>query len=74
MVANNVKSVLFLTVHDSISVDVYPGEELVMQTIMREAMMGVIQELKARYGVDFNVPLDIDLAMGKNLMEKVKIK
>ena len=69
----NLKSLPFLTVHDSIAVDTYPGEEKDIQRIMVNAMLGVKQELKRRYDYDLTMPLEVEGKLGKNWLELEKI-
>jgi DNA polymerase-1 len=61
-----VKSLCVLTVHDSIVVDVYPGEREIMKEILAEGMEGVAQEVKARYDYDMVIPLAIEIKSGSN--------
>lgn len=60
------KSLLILTVHDSLVADVYPGEEDQVVECFKVGMLGVIEELKTRYNVEFNIPLDIEIKAGPN--------
>lgn len=62
------RSVLILTVHDSLVADVYPGEQEQVVEAMRVGMLGVVEELKTRYNVEFNVPLDVEIKAGPNWM------
>jgi DNA polymerase I-like protein with 3'-5' exonuclease and polymerase domains len=68
------RSVLYLFVHDSISVDIYPGEEKIVYELGLETLGKIIQTLKKRYNVDFNVPLEVDAKMGLNELELGKVK
>jgi DNA polymerase I-like protein with 3'-5' exonuclease and polymerase domains len=68
------RSVIYLFVHDSISVDVYPGEEKIVYELGIKTLEGIIQTLKKRYNVDFNVPLEVDAKMGLNELELGKVK
>lgn len=68
-----VKSLLVLTVHDSIVSDIYPGELDLMIRIYREAFANTIGIIKQRFNYDFNIPLDFDLDCGENLLDKKKI-
>ena len=58
------KSLLINTVHDSIVVDVYPTEVEVLSKILKKGCLDVKDELRSRYNIDFNVPLDIEIKMG----------
>jgi DNA polymerase I-like protein with 3'-5' exonuclease and polymerase domains len=68
------KSVLCLTVHDSIVADTHPEEHELMVKIFKEGFVRTIASLKERFNIDFNVPLDFDLESGYNLLQKEKIK
>jgi DNA polymerase-1 len=62
------KSLLILTVHDSIVVDVYPGEldEVVKALIVA---MDVHEEAKERWDFELTLPLDIEIEAGPSWME-----
>lgn len=64
MKKNKLKSLIINTVHDSVIVDVYPGEQEIMADLMVEAFIGAKPELKERYGYDFNVPLGVEIKLG----------
>lgn len=66
MKLHKVKSLLINTVHDSVVVDVYPGEEQLMCRLMYDAFMAVPQELFRRYRVRFKTPLEVELKLGPN--------
>lgn len=74
MKQHKVKSLLVLTVHDSIVADVYPGEEELMIQLFKQGFDRTIPALKERFNVDFNLPLDFDLDCGYNLLNKEKVK
>jgi DNA polymerase I-like protein with 3'-5' exonuclease and polymerase domains len=69
----NLQSKLILTVHDSICVDVHPDEEQAVIAILKDAMMGVVDEAKERWNYDFVLPLDIEISKGRNWMELEEI-
>ena len=69
----DVKSLMVLTVHDSILMDVYPGEEQQMAKMMRDTMSGVRDVMKTRWGVDFNIDLPVDIKMGPNWMDTKEV-
>lgn len=58
------KSKLFLTVHDSIAADVFPGELELMCKIFYHCMSGIDTVLKDRYGYEPVVPFDVELKAG----------
>ena len=66
---HNTKSLLINTVHDSIVADVFPGEERVVASCLNNGCLGVIQRMKDMYGIDFNVPLDVELKVGSNWLD-----
>jgi DNA polymerase I-like protein with 3'-5' exonuclease and polymerase domains len=66
---NRLKSKLILTVHDSIVVDVFPGEKTDVVNGLTWAMRGVSEELKARFDYTAVLPLDIEMEAGSNWME-----
>lgn len=63
------QSKLILTVHDSIVVDVCPGEVTQVSEALSWAMKGVKEEILTRFGYEFILPLDIEIEAGKNWME-----
>ena len=63
------KSLLINTVHDSIVADVFPGEEKVVASCLNNGCLGVIQRMKTMYGINFNVPLDVELKVGSNWLD-----
>lgn len=69
----NLKSLLILTVHDSLVADCYPGEEEQVIGIMSKIAKYTEEEAKLRYGIDMYVPLDNEVKIGYNLMESKKV-
>jgi DNA polymerase-1 len=63
------KSLCVLTVHDSIVIDVYPGEEKELVEILASAMENVDRELEYRYDYEMSIPLDIEIKSGPNWLE-----
>jgi len=66
---NNTKSLLVNTVHDSIVADVFPGEDEIVAESLRSGCLGVVQKMKDMYGIDFNVPMDVEIKVGSNWLE-----
>jgi DNA polymerase I-like protein with 3'-5' exonuclease and polymerase domains len=60
------KSIPFLTVHDSVAVDTYPGEEAIVAELLAKAFLDVKQEVKRRYGYTLQVPLEVEVKNGPN--------
>jgi DNA polymerase I-like protein with 3'-5' exonuclease and polymerase domains len=63
------RSVICNTVHDSIVMDVYPSEEKKCIDIMAECMLAIPLESKNRYGITYDMPVGIELKMGKNWLD-----
>ena len=63
------KSVICNTVHDSIVMDVYPGEEQQCIEVMSKSMLCIPQESERRYNIRYNMPVGIELKMGKNWLD-----
>lgn len=66
---NNLCSLLINTVHDSIVVDVYPGEEQRVCQLLMEAMLGVVEELRKRYNIVLSIPLAVEVKIGSNWLD-----
>jgi DNA polymerase I-like protein with 3'-5' exonuclease and polymerase domains len=69
MKEKNVKSLIINTVHDSVVVDVYPGEEDIIESIIKTGCSRVKDSLLQLYDCDFNVPLDIEIKKGSNWLD-----
>jgi DNA polymerase-1 len=67
------KSKIILSVHDSIVVDVYPGEEDAVNGALCWAMGELPEEVKDRFDYDLLLPLDIEINLGPNWMEQNEI-
>ena len=63
------KSLFINTVHDNVVIDVYPGEEEPMIGLMKEAMLSIRSECLKRFGVDYDMPIGVELKLGTNWME-----
>ena len=63
------KSLIVNTVHDSIVIDVFPGEEFICATLTHDAMTGVPKVYEELYNVKWTVPLDVDVEIGQNWLE-----
>lgn len=69
MKARKLRSVLVNTVHDSNVVDCYPGEERAVCECLTWAMLGVVDELRERYGINLLMPLNIEIKRGPNWLD-----
>lgn len=74
MKSNNLKSLIINTVHDSVIVDVYPGEQDIVADLMVEAFIGAKSELKDRYGYDFDVPLGVEIKVGRSWLSMTTVR
>jgi DNA polymerase-1 len=71
LAATGLRSVICGTVHDSILLDVYPGEEDTVFALVRDAMENVPTN---RYGVDVDIPLVVDLEIGDSWGNKKEVE
>lgn len=69
----DLNSRLILTVHDSIVVDVCPGEVDRVRDVLKEAMLGVKDDLVTRFSYDPVLPLDIEIEIGPDWMSMSEI-
>jgi len=67
------KSVICNTVHDSITLDVYPSEKIECIDYLRTSMMSIKDECKRRYNIDYDMPIDIELKIGHNWLDLEEI-
>ena len=63
------KSLVINTVHDSIVLDVYPGEEKQIARITYNAMRYVDKLFEEIYNIKWQVPLEVDVEIGKNWLD-----
>ncbi len=63
------KSLVINTVHDSIVLDVFPGEEEQVARITYDAMTGVTKVFEELYNTKWLVPLEVDVEIGKNWLD-----
>ena len=67
------KTIICNTVHDSIVLDVYPNEEDTAIETLKDAMLILPQETIRRYGVEYDMPIGIELKMGNNWLETEEV-
>jgi DNA polymerase I-like protein with 3'-5' exonuclease and polymerase domains len=65
---DKLKSLLIITVHDSIVVDVYPGELEKVKAALSWAMQGVHEEIKHRWDYEMTIPLAVEMEAGESWM------
>ena len=66
----SMKSLITVTVHDSLVLDVSPDDDRIQLVKLIVEACDVVEEVKARFGFTLTVPLDIELAAGVNWMDK----
>jgi DNA polymerase I-like protein with 3'-5' exonuclease and polymerase domains len=67
------KSLLCNTVHDSIVVDVHPDEEDQVIEIVKECMLSIPQQAKRRWGIEYDMPVGIEIKIGSNWLDTKEI-
>jgi len=68
-IENKLQSVICNTVHDSIVIDCHPDEKIICVKLMREAMLSLPEETIRRYGVEYDMPVEIEIKMGDNWLD-----
>ena len=66
-------SLLILTVHDSIYVDTYPGEEEEVIECLNIGMLGIDEMFQEFYGINMSFPLAIEIKEGPNAFEMQEV-
>ena len=66
---NKLKSVICNTVHDSIVLDMHPDEKDICIKLMREAMLSLPEETQRRYGITYDMPVEIEIKIGDNWLD-----
>ncbi len=69
--ANGLRSVAFMTVHDNLVVDAYPGEE---ENARELVTIGMEHPGVEKYGVELTIPLQVDHKIGPTWGETEDIK
>ncbi len=67
------QSVVCNTVHDSIVLDVFPAEEKEVIEILAESMLSIKSEAKKRYNIDYDMPVGIELKIGKDWLNMEEV-
>jgi DNA polymerase-1 len=67
--AAKLESVICNTVHDSIVMDVHPDEKEICIDLMRHAMLSLPFETSRRYGITYDMPVGIEIKIGKNWLD-----
>jgi DNA polymerase I-like protein with 3'-5' exonuclease and polymerase domains len=66
---DNMQSCVVNTVHDSIVIDIHPDEEQRVVRIIEETNDQLPYLITARWGVVFNVPLELEAKIGPNWLD-----
>jgi DNA polymerase I-like protein with 3'-5' exonuclease and polymerase domains len=74
MRSRNLLSVICNTVHDSIVLDVHPDEKETCIGLLAYAMKSLPEETKNRYGVDYDMPVGIELKIGENWLDLTEVE
>jgi len=73
MQRRNLKSIPFLTVHDSVVVDTHPDELEIIPQLLADCMLAVKKEMLARYNYEFTVPLSVEVKSGINWLDSKEV-
>jgi len=68
------QSVICNTVHDSIVMDVHPDEKQTCINLMKHAMLALPFETVRRYGITYDMPVGIELKIGKNWLDLKEVE
>jgi DNA polymerase I-like protein with 3'-5' exonuclease and polymerase domains len=63
------QSVICNTVHDSIVLDVHPTEKDQCIKVLSDAMLSISDGSKARYSIEYDMPIGIELKIGENWLD-----
>ena len=63
------KSIICNTVHDSIVLDVHPDEKESCINLLAHCMQNLPAQTMSRYGVEYDMPVGIELKIGKNWLD-----
>ena len=63
------KSIICNTVHDSIVLDVHPNEKYGCINLLAHCMQNLPAQTMNRYGVEYDMPVGIELKIGKNWLD-----
>jgi len=63
------QSCIVNTVHDSIVIDVHPDEENLVVYILKSINSSLRDIINTQFGINFNVPLQLDMKIGNNWLD-----
>jgi|TARA_Y100000310_G_scaffold146443_1_gene145774 DNA polymerase I-like protein with 3'-5' exonuclease and polymerase domains len=67
------KSLIVLTVHDSVLVDIYPGEQEQVVEMVREGLLDLDTMCQEFYDFEFTYPIEVDVKVGPNWLETKEV-
>jgi DNA polymerase I-like protein with 3'-5' exonuclease and polymerase domains len=70
---SDLNSVLINTVHDSVVLDVYPGEEVEVAILVAKTMLDIDKEIQRRYNYELTIPLGVELSIGDDWYNQEEI-
>jgi DNA polymerase-1 len=70
---HNLKSLICNTVHDSIVIDAHPDEKDICIELMKISMLAIPEEVSKRYGIVYDMPVDIEIKIGKNWLDTEEV-
>jgi DNA polymerase I-like protein with 3'-5' exonuclease and polymerase domains len=70
---HNLKSLICNTVHDSIVIDAHPDEKDICIELMKISMLSIPEEVSKRYGINYDMPVDIEIKIGKNWLDTTEV-
>ena len=73
MRTRKLSSVICNTVHDSIVLDVHPDEKDACIKLLEYAMVSLPTETVNRYGIEYDMPVGIELKIGKNWLDLTEV-
>ena len=65
----DLQSCIVNTVHDSIVIDVHPDEKQKVVFVLKTINANMKQIIDNQFNIDFNVPLTLDMKIGKNWLD-----
>jgi DNA polymerase-1 len=71
---HNLKSLLILTVHDSLYVDCYPDEKDIVVELLKKGLLSINEIFLELYGIPMEYPLAIEIKEGYNAFNMKEIK
>jgi len=74
MRSRNMISVICNTVHDSIVLDVHPDEKEACIGLLAYAMKSLPEETMNRYGIEYDMPVGIELKIGENWLDLTEVE